>query len=95
MFDQKSRYASIETASFTLGDGTVVRYVKRRFLPQGGSMPLLTEVRTVQNDRLDQIAYRTLGDPLSFWRIADANNAANPFDLVSEVDVPIRIPVPM
>jgi hypothetical protein len=95
MFDQKSRYSSIEQASFTLEDGTVVRYVKRRFLPQGGSLPLLAEVRTVQDDRLDSISYRTLGDPLAFWRVADANNAVNPFDLVSEVDVKIRIPVPM
>jgi nucleoid-associated protein YgaU len=34
------------------------------------------------SDRLDLIAARTLGDPLLFWRIADANLALDPFDLV-------------
>ena len=95
MFDTKSRYANIGTASFVKSDGTTVRYVKRRFLPQGGSMQLLAEVRTVQGDRLDMISYRTLGDPLAFWRVADANDCKNPFDLVSEVDVTLRIPMPL
>jgi nucleoid-associated protein YgaU len=36
-----------------------------------------------QSDRLDLIAARTLGDPLLFWRIADANDAMNPFDLLT------------
>ncbi len=32
-------------------------------------------------DRLDTIAARTLGDPLLFWRLADASGAMNPDDL--------------
>lgn len=95
MFDSKSRYISQPTGTYTLPDGTVVRYVKNRFLPQPDSMQVLAEVRTVQGDRLDQISYRTLGDPLAFWRIADANAAMNPFDLVAEIDVPLKIPMPL
>ena len=41
-------------------------------------MSLLTEVTVVQGDRLDTITTRTLGDPLQFWRICDANDTYEP-----------------
>ena len=47
-----------------------------------------------QGERLDLVAYRTLGDPLQFWRIADANDAVNPFDLDEPSGQILRVPVP-
>lgn len=94
MFEATSRYAAIETATLTTADGRAIAYKRRRFLPQGDAMPLLVEVTVTQGDRLDLITARTLGDPEQFWRVADANNAMNPFDLTAEPGRAVRVPVP-
>ncbi len=61
MFDPGSRYYTIDTATTTASDGRTIAYVRRRFLPQGETLPLLGEVTVAQGDRLDLIAGRTLG----------------------------------
>lgn len=94
MFTFTSRYYNLETVMLTLPDGREVAYKRRRFLPQGELMPLLTEVTVTEGDRLDLITARTLGDPEHFWRVADANNAMNPFDLTAEIGRSLRVPVP-
>jgi len=94
MFQFSSRYYNLETVTFVLPDGRPVRYKRRRFLPQGEGMPLLGEVNVAQGDRLDLTTARTLGDPEQFWRIADANNAMNPFDLTNEIGRRLRVPIP-
>jgi hypothetical protein len=93
MFDAGSRYARIEVATLT-ADGRVVAYVRRRFVPRGRAHQVLAEVPVAQGDRLDLIAYRTLGDPEHFWRVCDANDALNPEDLTAEIGRLLRIPVP-
>lgn len=94
MFDHTSRYYALETATITLPDGRIVSYQRRRFLPDGNALPLLAEIATVQGERPDHLAQRTLGDPLQYWRIADANNAMNPLDLTAEPGRNVRIPLP-
>lgn len=94
MFEHTSRYYTLETATLTAPDGRVIAYKRRRFLPRGESMPLLAEVSVTQGDRLDLITARTLGDPEQSWRVCDANNAMNPFDLTTEPGVTLRVPVP-
>ncbi len=94
MFDHTSRYYHCETATFEMADGREVAYKRRRFLPQGDRLPLLTEITVVEGDRLDLIASRTLGDPQHYWRICDANNTMNPAELTSEIGHKVRIPVP-
>ncbi len=94
MFDTQSRYHAIETVTSTLPDGRVAAYVRRRFLPQGATMPLLQEARVQPGERLDLLTARTLGDPEQFWRIADANNAMNPLELTEEPGRLLRVPVP-
>jgi hypothetical protein len=94
MFDYTSRYARIENAQLTTADGRLVTYKRRRFLPPGESLPLLAEVEVRQGERLDLVAHRTLGDPLQFWRICDANDAINPFELVDPERERLRVPVP-
>lgn len=94
MFDFTSRYSGIETAVFIAPDGREIPYKRRRFLPQGDAMPLLTEVTVAQGDRLDLITARTLGVPEVFWQVADANNAMDPFELTSEPGHRIRVPEP-
>lgn len=94
MFDHTSRYYQIADATYTTADGREVAYKRRRFLPPGASLPLLAEVTVAQGERLDLVAFRTLGDPLQFWRIADANDAVNPFDLEEPSGQTLRVPVP-
>ncbi|VVB95202.1 Uncharacterised protein [uncultured archaeon] len=93
MFEYTSRYYDLENATFITPDGRKMTYKRRRFLPQGENMPLLTEITPIQGDRLDLIAFRTLGDPELFWRICDANNAMNPEDLIEPGRI-IRVAVP-
>ena len=94
MFNYTSRYFNLETATMTLPDGREVVYKRRRFLRRGAALPLLAEATVTEGDRLDLITARTLGDPEHFWRVADANNAMNPFDLTAEAGRVLRVPVP-
>lgn len=94
MFDHTSRYAGIDVAVYVGADGVEHPYVRRRFLPQGSSLPLLAEVAVGQGDRLDLIAARTLGVAEAFWRIADANDAMDPYDLTADPGRILRVPVP-
>lgn len=85
MFDSTSRYKNIEIAETTVRgrDGVVrnVKYVRRRFSPLASSFTVQQEHRVADGERLDTITALYLGDPTQFWRICDANNAMNPFDL--------------
>jgi hypothetical protein len=94
MFDLTSRYAQLETAELSDADGRRIAYVRRRFLPQGRLMQLLAEVTVEPGDRLDLITSRVLGDPEHFWRVCDANDAMDPFELTAEVGRALRVPVP-
>jgi len=98
MFDHTSRYYNIETTTLALPDGRMVSYVRRRFLPQGDRLPLLAEVNVAPDERIDTVSNRTLGDPLAFWRICDANNAMDPQAMVADVAADanrlLRIPIP-
>jgi hypothetical protein len=94
MFDPNSRYYNLETTTFSAPDGREIAYKRRRFLPSGEAMSLLVEVSVTQDDRLDLITARTLGDPESSWRVCDANNAMNPIDLTAEVGKVLRVPIP-
>ena len=94
MFEPASRYYNKPTATHTTADGRTLAYVLRRFLPQGEGLPLMTEVTITDGDRLDLITARVLGDPEQFWRVADANNAMNPFCLTAQAGTVLRVAIP-
>lgn len=94
MFDASSRYASLPLLQFTDTAGNVSSYVSRRFSPQPNSMPVLSQTTVNAQDRLDLISNRTLGNPLLFWLVADANDALNPWDLVQTPGATLIIPRP-
>lgn len=94
MFDPDSRYAAVDTVMLVTADGREISYKRRRFLPQGDSLPLLVEVQVKAGDRLDSITYRTLGDPVQWWRVADANDTMNPADLTTQPGATLRVPYP-
>ena len=94
MFQYTSRYYTIQTATFVTQKGREVTYVRRRFLPEGEEMVLLEEVTVDEGDRLDLITARRLGDPEQFWRVCDANNTMNPYNLTATPGRRLRVPVP-
>ena len=94
MFATTSRYSVLETATFTLPDGRIAAYKRRRFVPAAESLSQLAEVVVAQDDRIDLITARTLGDPEQFWRVCDANQALDPTDLVVPGNT-LRIPSPL
>lgn len=82
MFEQSSRYTNCENAELNLADGNIVKYKRRRFLPQSEKMSIIQEVRMVSGDRLDLISTKLFGDPEQFWRLCDSNDAMEPTELV-------------
>lgn len=93
-FEANSRYANTPTAVYSRPDGESITYLKRRFCPHGETLPLLVEVVIEDGDRLDLLTARSLGDALQFWRVADANDALYPFDLIEEAGRTVRVPIP-
>jgi hypothetical protein len=94
MFENSSRYYVLETATFITGDGRSIPYKRRRFLPKSADLPILMETIVEQSDRLDLIANRTIGDSEQFWRICDASDALNPFELIAEPGKRLKVPMP-
>jgi hypothetical protein len=99
VFAATSRYAGIETATIKIDQGPgndplSVVYLRRRFLPQPDRLQLLHEHVVEERDRLDNIAFDTIGDPEQFWQIADANAAMNPFTLTATIGRRLRITLP-
>ena len=79
-----SRYLDIPTAELALPDGSTLVYLRRRFLPQPERLADLGTVTVLAGHRIDTLAADVFGDPTLFWRLADANLAFRPADLVAE-----------
>lgn len=94
MFDPTSRYANIADATYSTAGGREIVYKERRFLPKAPARGTFTEVEVLPADRLDLIAARSLGNPLLFWKVADANLAMNPFHLTTDIGRWLKVPKP-
>jgi hypothetical protein len=94
MIDPASRYYRSGRTFYVASDGTRVPYLKRRLLPQGDSYEVMAVVTVTGGQRPDLLSAKLQGDPLQFWRIADANNAMNPLELTQVPGRQLRIPRP-
>ena len=94
MLPPTSRYFSVGTATRVSRDGEEMLYLRRRFAPQPERLAPLGEHSVELGDRLDNVAAQHLGDPEQFWRIADANRALRPEELVQHVGRRLRITLP-
>jgi nucleoid-associated protein YgaU len=90
-YDTSSRYYGLPVIELKAADGSVVRYVHRRFIPQAAQFPTFVVHQVQQGDRIELLAARYLGDPLLYWRIADANRAMSPGDPLVSGDA-VNIP---
>jgi hypothetical protein len=93
-FPVNSRYYGIKSATLKAADGSEIPYLCRRFVPPAERLALLQVYRVSQNQRLDTIAAKYLGDPEQFWRVCDANKAMQPDELTKTVGRSIRITWP-
>ena len=93
-FPPTSRYNNIETTTLETPGGRKTTYLRRRFVPPPERFSLLQEYVVVQEDRLDNITARFLGDPEQFWQICDANRAMRPDELTKEIGRRLRITLP-
>ena len=86
-----SRYAGLPIAELVTADDRRIAYLPRRFLPPLDLAAPAAEHQIRDGERLDVVAAQYLGDPELFWKLADANQALNPFDLIP-VDRPVGPP---
>lgn len=93
-FPPNSRYARIETTTWTAPEGRRIVYLRRRFAPAPGDLGTAGEHVVVQGDRVDTIAARYIGDPEQFWRVCDGNGALSPTEVTEVVGRRVRIPLP-
>ena len=94
IFPITSRYYNMETLTMETPEGKTVAYLGRRFLPDANRFVLIQEHTVVEGDRLDNVTAKYLGDPLQFWRVADANNAMQPEALTGIIGRRLRITQP-
>jgi hypothetical protein len=80
-FSPTSRYYGIATATFMDSAGVEHAYVCRRFVPPMQAFATLQLHTVTQGERYDTLSAQYLGDPLQFWRLADANGVSDPTDL--------------
>lgn len=93
-FAPDSRYHGLDIARWTRADGQEVPYVRRRFVPPPESFATAGEHRVSVGDRLDNLAYRHIGDPQRYWQICDANGVIRPEELTETVGRRIRLTLP-
>lgn len=78
----RSRYDGAEVASALVPDAAGaqrdVPYLLARVPKDPATVLPLAWHRVLEDDRIDLIADRYLGDPQAWWRICDANAATDP-----------------
>ncbi len=83
---------TVGEATFTAPDGHVAVYLQRRLLPDPDKRARQPVAVMRPGERVDLVAARALGSPTQFYRICDASNVADPFDVAesgaSEVSLP-------
>ena len=93
-FSPASRYYDTPLKTFEAADGSQLVYLARRFVPAASRFATLGMHQVQAGERIDLVAASTLGDPLAFWRLCDANDAMRPDELTAEPGRRLRIPLP-
>jgi len=86
MFDQKSRYAKLETYTAKDRRGRAVTVVS---VPKAPQEVLLGIHIMRQGQRIDHLAWKYLDDPAGFWRMCELNDVMLPEALTEAPEVAI------
>ena len=93
-FVVQSRYNGVELAVLQRRpDEPGVVYVKRRFIPTPSKLAIAALHAVQSQERPDLLSNRYYGDPLLYWRIADANAVVDPNELTDTLNRRVLIPV--
>jgi len=89
--DPSSRHGKLPSYEVILAPGAApIELFQPRTIP----VPAQSVVHTVRaEDRLDLLANRYYGDPFQYWRIADANPALTPEDVLdpgAQISIPAK-----
>jgi hypothetical protein len=94
-FDAQSRYRGVPLAVFQRHPQDPQRaYVLRRFIARPSRIAVAVHHVVGAKDRPDLLGAVHLGDPLLYWRIADANAVIDPNELTGLPGRRIAIPIP-
>jgi len=93
-FPPTSRYYGLPIAVLVLPDGRRLPYLRRRLVPRPGRFAAIAQYSVQEGDRPDSVAASQIGDPLAFWRLADANAALQPEDMTAQPGRSLRITLP-
>jgi nucleoid-associated protein YgaU len=88
MIEKRSRYRKTPIVELPQPEGEPLRLIGLRDIPE---VPSVFSVTPVAGDRLDLLAHRHYRDPTQFFRIADASDQLDPFDVL-ELGIPLPIP---
>jgi hypothetical protein len=94
MFDGQSRYRNQPTRELVRPDGSVLRYVLPRWIPEPSASTPGGVHRATDSDRIDNLARRYLGAPGAWWLIADASSAMHPDTIGDTPGEVIVVPLP-
>ncbi len=91
MVAPNSRYAHVGESTFSVPDGHVAVYIRRRLLPdpekvRGGI------AATRPGERVDLVAARTVGSVTQFYRLCDANGVSDPFEVAEGGNTQVFLP---
>ena len=89
MFSKTSRYGPLAELTHHAADGRHIVYKARRLIPRTAAGGRVT---IGQSERLDLLASRIFKDPLKFWRLCDANEELNPFELEARSGRSLKVP---
>ena len=92
-YPPNSRYHGLPARTCRLADGRDATYLVPRILPDPAAMTLLAFHVVAPLERTDTLAARYFGDPLTNWRIADANGRGIPEDLTTTPGRRLRIAI--
>jgi hypothetical protein len=90
-FPPNSRYNGQPVLTTVTSDGREVSYLSRRVVPPPEDFATLETHRVSADDRLDTLSARYQGDPEQWWRLADANGAVRPGELVETPGRRLRV----
>src|SRR5580765_4803526 len=94
-FVQQSRYYGVALAVYQQRpDDPEKAYVLRRFIPSPSTINIAGRHTVLSQDRPDSLGVKYMGDPLLYWRIADANAVVDPNELTDTLGRKIDIPLP-
>jgi hypothetical protein len=89
-----SRYADVDQVEVALPDGRTIVHLRRRFVPRPETLSTLGHHQVAEGERIDHAAATAIGDPTTWWQLADANGVSDPEDLVREPEAVLRVAYP-